>query len=404
MSRGIQRTNVDKLGDYLLSWTALGQFFLAVVQTFLIDSGLFLEETAGMFRVMGSAVLVVVSLRWVLGRKAVLSLVTYMLLMILFLFSIAMNSDNMEYVMSDGIRITACTVIPVFLSLASIRDMKVFHLAALHISLVTSFVGIFYMFFSLTGRLPGKLLYNMNFGYSLLFPALYLFFCRRPILTFFAILLSLTIFIEGSRGPLLPIGIFIVLQHLLFGSIGRRFFFIFLILLGLSLFMSFLPVVIDWFDSVGLHSRTLALLVSGEMTENTGREAIYELAVSKMWERPFLGYGVFGDRVFLDSTYCHNIFLELAIDFGVFVSTLLILSLLGLLLWILPKLSRENLVFLLLLALASIFPLCLSSSYLIDFRLFLFLGYVYKLYRKYSYKNRQHTVQDFSSNCVELYS
>ena len=388
MGLAIRYTTLNRLGDYLLSWTALGQFLLLVIQTFLIDSGICSEEVAGVLRVIGSAILVVASFCWILKRSAILLLVVYVLLIILFTSSIILDVDNMEYVVSEGVRITACTVVPVFLSFVSIYNMDIFRRAALHVSLFTAFFGILYMLFSLTGRLPEKETYNMGFGYSLLFPAMFLLFSRRFIFTLIAILLFCIIFLEGSRGPLVPIILFFVLQKMMLGTVRGKLALGLLVLLILLSFIALLPSIVGWLDSIGLQSRTLNLLVAGEIVQDTGRGLIYDAIVEKIWMQPFGGYGVFGDRQFLNGVYCHNFFLELAIDFGIFAPALVLLVLLVLFLYMLPKLAKDELIFFLLLVLALIFSFCVISFYLVYFRIFLFGGYFYRLYHKYGKRKK----------------
>ena len=169
-------------GDYLLSLTALGQFFLIALQNFLIDSGIYSEETAGTLRVFGTALLVVLSIYWVIKRSAIALVCCYSILILLFFLSSAINSDNLEYILSDGVRITLCTVVPIFLSFISIKNISAFFRSALFISLATAVVGLLYLCFSLSEMLPEKDPYSMSMGYSLLFPSLFLYYTKRPFL------------------------------------------------------------------------------------------------------------------------------------------------------------------------------------------------------------------------------
>lgn len=62
------------------------------------------------------------------------------------------------------------------------------------------------------------------------------------------------------------------------------------------------------------------MFLSGDITSDNGRDAIYALAAGAVKTMSFLGYGAFGDRQFITPYYywgyCHNIILELIIDFG----------------------------------------------------------------------------------------
>ena len=383
MHLGIKQSFSGNVGDYLLSLTSLGQFFLTALQNFLIDSGICSEELTGTLRVLGSAILVLISIYWIIRRKVLMFIGCYSILIILFFLSSAMNIENLEYILSDGVRITFCTVIPIFLSFISIRNIYVFYHSALFISLASAVVGLLYLYYSLSGMLPAKDPYNMSIGYSLLFPSLFLYFTRRPFFVFISILLFIVIFFDGSRGPLIPIACYILFQKLIGSSFKKIFFFFIILLFSIGLLSYFSSFFINLFEKMGLQSRTLALLIAGEVASDSGRGDIYSMMISKLFESPYWGYGIFGDRALTDGSYCHNLFLEIMLDFGCFISALFALVFVVLLGIILPKLEKRELMFFVLLLLSSILPLCLSSSYLIDFRFPLFVGYVYVMSKKY---------------------
>ena len=79
----------------------------------------------------------------------------------------------------------------------------------------------------------------------------------------------------------------------------------------------------------GLSSRTIDLLLGNEFISHTsGRDVIYATLIEKLAERPWLGYGVFGEWQFVDYT-AHNIWLELCAHFGYPLGTLLLLCHMG---------------------------------------------------------------------------
>ena len=379
----LKSTFSEDKGDYLLSLTALGQFFLIALQNFLIDSGIYSEETAGTLRVFGTALLVVLSIYWVIKRSAIALVCCYSILILLFFLSSAINSDNLEYILSDGVRITLCTVVPIFLSFISIKNISTFFRSALFISLATAVVGLLYLCFSLSEMLPEKDPYSMSMGYSLLFPSLFLYYTKRPFFVLISIFLFIAIFLVGSRGPLIPIVCYILLDNVLNSSLFKSFvFLIFLIFFVCTIYYSPL-LFVDMFDMLGLKSRTLVLLINGDINSDSGRGDIYNVMIDKLSESPYIGYGLFGDRVIGDGSYCHNIFLELMVDFGCFIPIVFLLIFSTALVLILPKFKKNEFMFFVLLLLSSIFPLCLSSSYLIDFRFPLFIGFLCVMIKKY---------------------
>ena len=56
----------------------------------------------------------------------------------------------------------------------------------------------------------------------------------------------------------------------------------------------------------------------------SGREKVYEIILGKIIESPIIGWGIYGDRYFLNlivqggSAYSHNVLLELCVSFGMF--------------------------------------------------------------------------------------
>lgn len=86
MHLGIKQSFSGSVGDYLLSLASLGQFFLTALQNFLIDSGICSEELAGTLRVLGSAILVLISIYWIIRRKVLMFIGCYSILIILFFY------------------------------------------------------------------------------------------------------------------------------------------------------------------------------------------------------------------------------------------------------------------------------------------------------------------------------
>ena len=194
-----------------------------------------------------------------------------------------------------------------------------------------------------------------------------------------AFLLVLIILIAVIRGSVVSILAYFLLQKLVLGTLRDRFWLIMLLVLVLLSF----PVVISLLDDWGINSRTLTMLAEGVADSDSGRSVLYDKVVVKILESPLLGYGVFSDRVFEGGVYCHNLFLELLVDFGCVLTPLMLLISFVYLSFLMKRLDGLELSFLMLLILLAIPPLLVSSSYLIDFRIPLLIGYVYMLSKKY---------------------
>ena len=371
------------LGDILLSLTVLSQFFLGAFQIFLLHSGIASDTWVSGMRLIGSVIFVFLSIGYVLKRQMLMFLVSYGLVLFLFSLSVLQNQEHFEYISTEGFRFTICICIPVFLSFISIRDFGIFLHISLWVSLAMAIMGILYMYFFLTGKLLfGEDYYSMSFGYSMLFSVLFLFYIRKKTFAFVALILSIVILLLGSRGPLMTIVLFVISQKI-FLSKGKNVFCFFVISLFFIVFL--FPVFLEYVALHNIESRTLNLLLSGEaISHDSGRSLLYDIMIKKIVDNPFWGYGVFSDRIYCGGIYCHNLFLELFIDYGCIIPILIILFVLVRFVHFYRYLDMEELQLLLLFSLLAIIPLLVSGSYLIDFRFSLFIGYIYILFQKYS--------------------
>lgn len=378
VSLKIKKCQLQNLGDYWLSFTALIQSLLMLFQSLIADSGLVTQEMSSFLRVILSVFMVGVAMLWILIRNLEKTLIIYIITLFLFVVSILLNENNMEYIFQEGLRFTLAICIPIFLSVISVKNMQIFFRACLIISFISASVGIIYAFLFATGNLPMlEDMYNMSFGYSLLLPTLFLiYFNKSKILIF---LLILTILLAGSRGPLIPI--FILISFKVFSLYSKAKVFGIFLLFSVS-FVVLFPILLNYLSDAGINSRTLFLFLDGSIDSDSGRENIYFIVWDKVIERPLLGYGFFADRTFL-GVYCHNIFLELFLNWGVFFPATLLIILILFVLYLYRKISKDEKAFSILLFSASVIPLLVSSSYLIDFRLPLLMGFVYVYAKKY---------------------
>lgn len=167
--------------------------------------------------------------------------------------------------------------------------------------------------------------YNLGFGYTVIFCATIFFglFIREKrkiylILGCISTVLALT---GGSRGCvvcLLVFGILYLFKEFSIVPIHKKIMITAAaVLLGI-LFNAFYYDILSGLS--GIDARTIQMFLSGDITSDNGRDAIYTLAAGAIKNMPFLGYGAFGDRQFITPYYywgyCHNIFLEMIIDFG----------------------------------------------------------------------------------------
>ena len=269
-------------------------------------------------------VLYLKNIRSVINRVGSFIILTYTSIGIMFLLTMLIYPQNYKYLIEVLFWLFLICLPTAFFYLA-IRDKTIF----LNMLLLSGYFQMtlgFVIFISMILATPT---YDMTFSYLFLVPIVIItykiFFVKfkfiDSILIIFAIAAILTV---GSRGPLLAYLIFIML--LTVNYIFTRKIKIKTITIIFIAQVSFIILVLNIsellivFDKLlfeyGIKSRTIYLLMSDNIDISTGRVEISTNTISYITRKPILGYGIAGDRVFLNGTYPHNIFLEILAQFG----------------------------------------------------------------------------------------
>lgn len=175
--------------------------------------------------------------------------------------------------------------------------------------------------------------YSLTFGYEMLLPAILLLYFYIREKNWVTLILSMigfvTILTNESRGALIVPIIFVALMFI--SNIldskdvswkAAKIAGIVVIGVVFALFGNMLlSVFVEVLSSMGLESRTLQMLSSGEISNDSGRTLIWARVIAAIQDGGPFGYGVFGDRQFVYGLhyvgYSHNIILELVCSFGV---------------------------------------------------------------------------------------
>ena len=149
---------------------------------------------------------------------------------------------------------------------------------------------------------------------------------------------------------------------------------------------------------IGLSTRSLDLLLNRNILYDAGRNNITQTLIDAVKERPLLGYGIFADRylsnygTYATGRYAHNILIEMWIDFGIVIGTILCAVLAWLCLKGLKDSKRDTgrqgllMVFICI----GIVKLLMSGSYLLEPYFFLLIGYSINIIRKTELQNQIH--------------
>ena len=172
--------------------------------------------------------------------------------------------------------------------------------------------------------------YDLDFGYTMMFVAVVSLIAlikekRRfcVVIVIACVLLDLRF---GSRGSFLCIAAFLVAVVLLeVKSVRTRVWTSILILTVAVVFLFFgNDIILATADfcrtTLGIDSRTINSLLTGDALDDNGRSEIYSLLDSFLYVE-FFGFGAYGDRPIIGPQfywgYSHSLFYEFAINFGV---------------------------------------------------------------------------------------
>lgn len=137
----------------------------------------------------------------------------------------------------------------------------------------------------------------------------------------------------GTRGPIVIIAAFLVIcmWTALNMSIGRKLLLAALFgglviwFLSSTAYVDLLEASKGFLKDIGVSTRVIDFLMEGDLVTNvSGRDMIYEDLLTKLWESPLWGYGVYGEYPFGYVSGAHNVYLQLMFNFGIPVGCLLL--------------------------------------------------------------------------------
>lgn len=381
----------DNKADYLLSVTAVLQSSLAILQLFLMDALYMDAESANRIRVMATAIPIILSMVIVLKRKFTLTLIVYAIVVAILFFTTVIYPSRWIFMRNDVFKFTLPVIIPTGLCIASVNNFRVFIKCLQYVSLVGATIGLLYALFYLRGGFTIDS-YSMAFSYSLMFPTFVMLSKKKIVWRIIGVILMIEMLAIGSRGALL-----ISFAYFIFTMIWGKMSLSKMIVYAVALIIAYLllfNVVIEnlasLFDSIGINSRTLRLLLNDELiSHDSGRDYLAEQTWALINNNPLFGNGVWADREVL-GIYCHNVFLEILLDFGYIGAGVIFISFFVSQIRVFMKLPMNHkTMFIMMLSVLA--PLVVSSSYLISYNVGMFLGFSYLQ----SHLNTQRFFQDY---------
>ncbi len=222
--------------------------------------------------------------------------------------------------------------------------------------------------------------YNLDWGYNVAFCCivfLYIYWNSKKLLYLAASLFGMfVIIVGGSRGAFIEIAVAIALIFVqdwrktkdITKRIGVLFviFVASLVLICIG-FEKIQTIIIRLVENVNISGRIIEMLLSGKLVSNSGRNRIWKMAIDIIEDNKIFGAGFYGDRYVIGPSfywgYCHNIFLEIWIDYGIFLGSVFILILVKSILRMYLKNKDEEWAMLLIILFSTSVKLYLSDSF-----------------------------------------
>lgn len=357
-------------GDKVIAFAVMIQSLLIVLQTIMIGCFHMNADSTTKYRVVLTAIPMIAAIMVALNRNPLRFFIGYAVAVFLLVFTMVFFPDNTPFVTSQGLRFFLPVVLPSFLCLTVVYDFSVIEKTLYVVSWLTMALVTLYIFGIFSGIVVVES-YNMALSFACVLPFV-VFYSHRMYYDYIVCLVLFVLVVAiGARGAALCMAGYVVFD--MFQNRNKRRYVVLTIII---VFIVYLPLLNDWLYSIGISSRTLSMLFEGNIASDSGRSTIREFFINQLYEHPYLGLGLFGDRLYGES-YCHNLILEVLIDFGIPLGgILLVIGLIKLIsLFLRSDSNNRNRIIEYLCAL--LWPFMTSGSYLISSEFAIFIGLCY---------------------------
>jgi hypothetical protein len=324
--------------DGIIRFTIVFQIALLACKNMTVTTLQAVFNLNDYFNVIIAIIMAILYIRCFLITKFRIKITSFLIILsasIFFAFTYLCNNNlfNYYYVIS-GLKIFIVYCIPLIILVPLIQDtdklLKDFYFAS-YIMCTIAFI-CFLLILAGAETVGG---YSMSYGQAAMIPSIFLFskaFKENSVKDFIlAFLCTIAVFILASRWPLICIGTFIVygIIRKTYSSKKRLLFYTTVIIpIIFLLYNNYMEIMIGLnliLNKIGLSSRTINLLLSGNIGYDSGREQIHLELISRLMESPILGYGAFGGNVIVG--LAHNFILDTWANFGfIFGSVILLYS------------------------------------------------------------------------------
>lgn len=315
------------------------------------------------------------------GSKGILPGICLAVVLLLFLIYSNINyHENISNNIANVYRLFLFNI-PLFILCLFVDDEKPFIDFMCKACIPLNFVSLYTFFSGINSRNNDE---SMTIGYMLSVCTIVVvqsYYDSRSIFKFILIIIDIiSLVLAGCRGALLSLLIFILISFIRDKteekSQKKRVVNFVIISTFFSLIIVFydyiMALVANLFSSIGISGRIVTLLSNGEIGQSLGRRYLYDMIRNSWSNMPSLGYGLFGDRMFLDGYYAHSLYYEIITDFGKVFGSILLVLLICLLIISIKNIQKRSIT--IIVSSYSISRLLFSSSYLVDPCFWIMLG------------------------------
>lgn len=380
-----KQLDIEILRDKRISMALMGPYVVLTIQYLILVYmnllGTSMERNIQLLSKLLVAILFAHTLPAVFDRNKVRLIRTYSAWVFIFLLHYLVFPETRPY-QKELVFPFFFMCLPAFIYSSAVRDWNILRGVMAKASHVIFYFGVLLGFLIISGRASAGA-YSMTLGYYLLWPAVVFVdevFDRASFKSIiFASISFLLILVLGSRGPVMCIGVFILLRLL---RPPRRLGYAHIIMclviatsaILIALFSNELLMYIQGsMSQFGIGSRSISLFLRPNV-HLSGRDLLYRKVIARIIDYPFAGIGIAGDRHILGGLYVHNIFLEILANYGIIIGMIVILGLIILQLrcWFCKGMKKYEM-FAMWFSVGFI-PLLVSGSYLAKIEFWTFIG------------------------------
>lgn len=238
-------------------------------------------------------------------RSARLLIRIVVLFVVVYLVSICLvlaRGETLRFLLRNTAFLTFAWWIPAGVYAYSVKNKEILYKTCLKGSLAISILMLVLWFSSYNVENAEE--YSMFLGFALIIPLLFhineCFRSRRIVFFLLALLEFFMIIAFANRGVILSIVAFLLFKIVIeTKSFVRKIIGIILVLLvGIVWMIDYEQIVLyfsEQLGSLGLMSRTLNMVLSGTITDSSGREEIWQICSKMIIEKPIFGWGLGGE-------------------------------------------------------------------------------------------------------------